>query len=114
MNHLESAVETDVVRFAAREHGVVSCKMNVAGHRGWPDRLFLATPRQRRDRRDLWIEFKRPGGVLSVAQVRKLRYLRATGHLAFVVDEAAVGREIIGNWQQERYYGIILPPEDVA
>ena len=86
---LEKDIEAKVVKWA-KAKGLLVRKMNGMGFAGWPDRLFVGD-----NGRCLWIEFKRPGGKLSVGQQAIIASLHERGHIVFVVDDVAVGIDII-------------------
>lgn len=86
---LEKQIEGKVVKWA-REHGILTRKMNGDGYRGWPDRLFVL-----RNGKTLWIEFKRPGGKESELQKVMLDNLRELGHEAHVYSDAVKAIECL-------------------
>lgn len=107
---LESDIETAVCKrlFAA---GVKNRKGKTPTSRGYPDRLFFMP-----NAVVVFVEFKRPGGVLSALQEIEIEDLRALGHVVLVVDEVedAVTRLLAiktacenGEWQMVRQ-----PPAD--
>jgi len=63
--------------------------MNMAGHRGMPDRLFL------RKGRIMFIEFKAPGGKLSARQQYMVRQLNEQRFVVAVCSSAEVARSMI-------------------
>jgi len=109
---LEESIERSVTRYAIEQYGACARKMNGTGYRDWPDRLYLRTP-STQDSRDLWVEYKRRGERPRAGQGRLLRYLRATGHLAFVVDDVGAGKKIIDQWHRGDYKGVWLSPEEI-
>ena len=86
---LERTIEAAVVRAATRL-GVLHTKLNLVGRRGWPDRCFWLP-----DGRPLFIEFKRSGLVPTPLQAHTHEQLRAIGYRVEVVDDAAVGVELL-------------------
>jgi hypothetical protein len=68
---LESKIETKVCERVLQDFGVRSIKLNVHGNTGIPDRLFLIPGGLA-----LFIEFKRPGGKLSLKQKYWIRILK--------------------------------------
>lgn len=68
----ESAIESRAVKLARRA-GWLAIKQGGQGNsRGWPDRLFVSECGKH-----VWIEFKRPGGVLTDLQRKKIAELIA-------------------------------------
>ena len=72
----ESEVECKVVQWA-KEHGVISIKLNGPGDVGKPDRLFLHGGKA------VFVEFKAPCKRPSLIQQRWLNDLGDAGFLAF-------------------------------
>lgn len=81
-----------MIREAAIERRVrekcpaLNIKLITSSGTGWPDRLVILP-----QGRVLWLELKRPGGVLSVKQVYTIAKLRGLGHdvvVAYSADEA--------------------------
>lgn len=73
---LESSIERRVVE-ALEADGAVVLKM---GYEGYPDRLVLIG-----DGEHYWIEFKRPGGGLRTAQLRRIVKLRRMGEKVEII-----------------------------
>ena len=70
----ESVIEARAVKRARRD-GWLAIKQGGQGNSaGWPDRLFVS-----QDGKHVWIEFKRPGGVLTELQRKKIAELAARG-----------------------------------
>jgi len=99
---LESAIEAATVRQAKRK-GWRAVKMVGGGFggnaNGYPDRLFWKGP----PFIVRWIEFKRPGGVLSAQQRRRIRELRDAGSVVAVCYSADSALAFLaaaegGNW----------------
>lgn len=82
---LEAAIVT-----SAENAGWVSRKMQYVGRRGAPDRLFY------RHSRVVFMEIKRPGGVLSGLQRKEIRLMKERGIEAHVVDNIEKAAEILG------------------
>lgn len=88
---LERDLENDAVRYAHRERGFMSRKMNGLGFRAWPDRLFIwpQTEMQRKLKlpaRQEYVEFKLPGEEPTPLQLKIHRMLRAMGCKVHVID----------------------------
>jgi hypothetical protein len=64
-----------------KKYGLLTLKLNVRFQRGWPDRIV---PLENGE--VLWVELKRPGGVLSPMQEKVHDELMARGHKVFVID----------------------------
>lgn len=76
----ESSIEMRACREIKRLWPQVETrKLNGAGNRDWPDRLFLFP-----NGRHLMIEFKRPGEKLRPSQEHRINTLRLLGHLVAV------------------------------
>jgi hypothetical protein len=86
---LEREVENPVNNYAKRR-GIVSRKMNGAGYRGWPDRLYI-TPKGR----VFWIEFKAPGNWLSPVQEVVVEILLNNNAVIYFCDSVEYGKKII-------------------
>lgn len=86
---LERQVEDPVVAYA-KGLGFKVRKMNGQGFNHWPDRLFLGP-----DGRTFWVEFKRPGGMLSPGQEAMIGDLLAMGHRVYVCSDPGKGKAII-------------------
>lgn len=87
---LEIDIEEEVCK-QALDLGVTNVKMKAAGHRGWPDRMFLIP-----GGKPLFIEFKRDTD-LSANQVIIIRRLRYYGYQVEVCDYAEEALEHIRN-----------------
>ena len=90
MQILERTIERATCRRAWLEFGVRSLKLNVTGQTGWPDRMFLIP-----HGRPLFVEFKRPGGVVSARQRHILNILRSLGYKVGVCDSTTQALRII-------------------
>lgn len=84
----ESHVEKAVCAFATR-HGWITLKLNGAGARGKPDRLFL------KDGRAVFAEIKAPGKRPTALQARFIERLRAAGFTAAVIDSVEAGEALL-------------------
>lgn len=80
---LEKNIEAKVVRWATAQ-GWEVIKLNGMGNRSRPDRLFVMPYG-----RCAFIEFKRPGGVLTRLQEQTLKRLANLGHDVAMFDDAA-------------------------
>lgn len=74
----EASIERAVVR-RMQKVALRALKLNGRGMAGWPDRLFIMP-----DGKSIFIEFKRPGGVVSDNQENVIRRLRSAGHEVYV------------------------------
>lgn len=77
---LERNIEDAVVRYA-KTLGYVVRKMNGTGARAWPDRMFVGPGGV-----VVFIEFKRPGGQLTVLQAELQKTLQRMGHAVATFD----------------------------
>ena len=78
LNSLELSVETSAVAMARAAGWWASPKLQFAGQRGAPDRMFIKAGRV------VFIEFKRPsGGKKAVAQKRLAREMTQAGAEVF-------------------------------
>lgn len=75
---LESEIEKICCKWALSE-GWISYKFVSPSKRGVPDRMFL------RDGKTVFVEFKRPGGIVSKIQEREIEKLRAQSFKVFVI-----------------------------
>jgi hypothetical protein len=85
MSVLEKDIEKAIVK-KAKALGCLALKINGLGQRSWPDRLFI-----RPDGQVIWIEIKRPGGVLSEGQKAMIDELKLHNQIVYTcysVDEA--------------------------
>jgi len=64
--------------------------IKIQGTAGWPDRLALLP-----NGRHFFVEFKKPGGELSLLQRHTLRSLRDIGHEAFEVDNITLFKRLV-------------------
>lgn len=74
----------------AKDRGCLARKMNGLGFSGWPDRLFI-TPTGN----VFWVEFKRPGNVLSAGQETVIGDLTKRGHMVYIVDNVPQGKATV-------------------
>lgn len=86
----ESLIERKVTAYAERQ-GWMSYKLNGAGDRGKPDRLYLKAGRA------VFVEFKAPGRRTTALQDKQLSKLRELGFAAYVIDDVALGKAYIAN-----------------
>lgn len=86
---LESAVENPVVKRAERA-GYFVRKVQWVGRIGAPDRVFA-----RKDRGQVYIEFKKPGGEPRRSQREEHRRMREAGFEVHVVDNVRDGLRIL-------------------
>ena len=86
----ESAVESNIRKFA-EANGCIFMKLApVAGSNGKPDRLVLAP-----GGRAMFLEIKRPGEELEPLQKRWQKKLRALGHVSEWCDNSPAGLRLI-------------------
>jgi hypothetical protein len=64
-----------------KKHGLLTLKLSVHFQRGWPDRVV---PLENGE--VLWVELKRPGGVVSPLQQKVHDQLASRGHKVYVID----------------------------
>lgn len=81
MSQLESTLERRTVKWAKTKLGAMSIKLQGAGNKGMPDRLFLLPPGI-----TAFVEFKREGEVARLLQTVQINKLRARGFYAEVFD----------------------------
>ena len=89
---LESKLESDAIKWARDELGLLSRKMNGLGFNSWPDRLFTPARKKAHAKRRtpmplLWIEFKREGKEPTEAQAELHAELRERGQEVHVCDK---------------------------
>lgn len=77
---LEQKLEQQLVG-RLKQLGVVTLKLNLQGHRGWPDRLVLLPGGE-----PLFLELKRPGGTVEPLQEHRHQQLQQLGYRVRVVD----------------------------
>lgn len=77
----EASVEAAFVRLL-RRHALMSLKLNVAGQRGWPDRLVLLPGGE-----VVFVELKRPGAKARRLQEHIHKRLAALGFRIAVCDD---------------------------
>ena len=75
---LESGIERRCADYA-QKHGAVLLKIQSTA--GWPDRLCLLP-----NGRHFFVEFKKPGGMLSPLQAYTIKRLLQMGHYAIECD----------------------------
>lgn len=76
-------LERDLERYFSaqcKKHKIITLKLHVRFARGWPDRIVALENGE-----VLWVELKRPGGVLSPLQVKVHADLDKLGHKVHVV-----------------------------
>jgi hypothetical protein len=64
-----------------KKYGLLTLKLSVQFQRGWPDRIV---PFENGE--VLWVELKRPGGVVSPLQQKVHDALASRGHKVHVID----------------------------
>ncbi len=79
-SRIEKDIENSAIRVVKRRYpGTITRKMNGAGFRGWPDRLFLVPGLDA-----FWIEYKRPGLNLTKLQIDIVAELRNLGQRVYI------------------------------
>lgn len=86
---LEKDIEAAVCRYA-KECGCLVYKFTSPARRSVPDRLLLLPGGV-----TVFIEFKRPGGVLTPGQERERDRIRAQGHRWYLIDDINEGRVVV-------------------
>ncbi len=89
MRPREASVEAAFVRLL-RRHGLPSLKLNVAGQRGWPDRLVLLPGGE-----VVFVELKRPGGKARKLQEHVHKRLAALGFRIAVCDDSVLAAAFV-------------------
>ena len=74
--------ESEIERVFCKKLQKLGCLTpKISDNPGWPDRLII-TP----GGKHFFIEFKRPGGKLSVIQTTVINQISRLGHFVFVID----------------------------
>jgi len=92
---LEKDIEKRVCKYAESK-GLLQYKFTSPNRSSVPDRLFFTkkgTP--------FFIEFKRPGKTLTVAQKREAERLIARSINVFIVDDVEVGKLLIDSMENQ-------------
>lgn len=89
---LETDIE-DAVCKHAEGRGWLAAKLQWLSQTGWPDRTFLSRPA-----RVFFIEFKKPGGIVSKKQHYWIGVLRELGFDVYVVDDIETGIAIVNQY----------------
>lgn len=84
----ESEIERKVCDHA-EELGFLQRKFVSPGHVGVPDRIFWG------HNLHFLIEFKKPGGILSLPQRREIKRLLDAGVFVYVIDTIEKGKELL-------------------
>lgn len=85
---LEKDIERKCIDYA-ESRGWWQIKIMRASKNGFPDRELI------RNGRTIRIEFKKPGGVLSPQQVKRIGEIREHGGEVFVIDNFSDAMEIL-------------------
>lgn len=101
---IEAAVEMPVVK-RAEKAGYFVRKVSWIGRRSAPDRLFA-----RKDRGQVYIEFKKPGAKATLAQTTEHDRMRAAGIEVYVCDNVNDAMRIL--WLHQP--GSNAPADDVG
>ena len=101
---LESEIQSKVVEYA-RSKGVTAIKLSTQGFygsTGYPDFLFLWEGHH-----PLFIEFKRPGGMVEPHQIERMERLKAKGFIVTLCASVEYGKQEIDRWLgNERLRGL--------
>lgn len=99
---LEATIQWAVICYA-RERKIVCIKLTTAGPRGttgWPDYMLVGP-----NRGVMFIEFKRPGKVLTPKQAAMAQMLQErTGFGVTVVDDVRGGKKVVDAFLQSCRY----------
>lgn len=98
---LESSIEMPVV-FRAKRAGYFVRKVAWVGKRSAPDRIFA-----RKDRGQVYVEFKAPGKAPTRLQIEEHKLMRAAGFEVHVIDSVEEGLRVL--WLTP---GSNMPPGD--
>lgn len=90
----ESRIECEVTAHATAI-GLIPVKLDLRSRKGWPDRMYLYRGRA------LFVEFKRPGGVVEPIQRHIHDTLNRAGFTALIVDNAQMGKTLLDEWKHE-------------
>jgi len=90
----EIDIEEEVCKWA-ENRGWLVAKLQWVNQTGWPDRTFI------KDGIVAWIEFKKPGGVISKKQKYWHKTMRDHGANIVVVDNASIGIAYLINLELE-------------
>ena len=91
-SRLEKDIEREVTGFAT-SLSILQVKLNLAGQKGWPDRMYLYKGRT------AFVEYKRPGEAPEPIQLHIHKLLREQDFPVFVIDNADYGITIIKRWK---------------
>lgn len=86
---LESAIQA-AIRSELQGRGWLVTKCGAMSVNGWPDLVAI------RGGRTVWIEVKRPGGVLSAIQMHRHNEMRKAGAEVYTVQGVAEVRALDG------------------
>ena len=86
---LESAIQA-AIRSELQGRGWLVVKCGAMSVNGWPDLVAI------RGGRTVWIEVKRPGGVLSAIQMHRHNEMRKAGAEVYTVQGVAEVRALDG------------------
>lgn len=87
MSVLESSIERRCAAYASQQGCVL---LKIDKRTGWPDRLCLLP-----NGRHFFVEFKRPGGEMSLAQQHVQNMLRGMNHNCWEVDNVHLFKRLI-------------------
>jgi hypothetical protein len=92
----ESSIQKAVVHYA-RGHLILAIKISTQGaygNVGYPDYIFCLKMKA-----PLFIEFKKPGGVLEPHQRARINDMRSKGHKVEICMSVEHGKFIIDQWR---------------
>jgi len=101
---LEKAIEKAACKWA-EEHGWYHRKMKHPGTRGALDRIFHKLAKT------VYIEFKQPGGRLSIHQLNEIKELE-THFIQYAVVESVKSAKDFLTLCDPETYGVTTPPEE--
>jgi len=93
---IEDMIERDLEKqFVehAESRGCLALKLRIDGQNGFPDRTVICP-----NGSVFFVEFKRPGGKLSVVQEQWIEQLQKMSGLGVVVEDIATARRFLDIW----------------
>ena len=92
---LEEQIEDEVIDLAEAA-GWIRRKLKYADRRGAPDRMFYKFWNEYQRARVVFIEFKRPGGVISGLQAKEHKLMKERGVEAYIIDNVDEAKVVLG------------------